>query len=100
MKAMPFTPFRMRSACTSPDTCDEGRSICVMSPVTIIFVFMPMRVRNILIWADVVFCASSRMTTASFSVRPRMKASGAIWMTFWSMYSCNFAAGIMSCKAS
>ena len=56
----------MRRACTKPEVWDEGRSICVMSPVTIILVFMPMRVRNILIWAEVVFCASSRMTTASF----------------------------------
>jgi hypothetical protein len=37
-----------------------------------------MRVRNIFICSGVVFCASSRMTKAWFSVRPRMKASGAI----------------------
>lgn len=35
-----------------------GRSICVRSPVMIIFVFQPIRVRNILICAEVVFCAS------------------------------------------
>ena len=33
------------------------------------------------ICAGVVFWASSRMTTASLRVRPRMKARGAIWMT-------------------
>ena len=38
----------------------------------------PMRVRNIFICSGVVFCASSRITKALFSVRPRMKASGAI----------------------
>ena len=41
-----------------------------------------MRVRNILICSTVVFCASSRMMNASFSVRPRMNASGATSMTF------------------
>ena len=48
----------------------------------------------------VVFCASSRMMTASFSVRPRIKARGAIWMMFSSIYSFSLAAGIMSCRAS
>ena len=37
-----------------------------------------MRVRNIFICSGVVFCASSRMTNESLSVRPRMNASGAI----------------------
>jgi hypothetical protein len=32
----------------------------------------PSRVRNIFICSAVVFCASSRMTNASLSVRPRM----------------------------
>ena len=40
--------------------------------------FSPSRVRNIFICIDVVFCASSRMMAALVSVRPRMKASGAI----------------------
>jgi hypothetical protein len=44
----------------------------------------PRRVTNIFICSEVVFCASSRMTKASFSVRPRMKAMGAISMTFFS----------------
>ena len=39
---------------------------------------MPKRVRNIFICSGVVFCASSRMMKASASVRPRMKAIGAI----------------------
>ena len=56
----------------------SGRSICVTSPVMIILAFIPKRVRNILIWCVVVFCASSRIITASFSVRPRIKANGAI----------------------
>ena len=90
----------MRRACTNPDVCEAGRSICVMSPVTIILVFIPIRVRNILICCAVVFCASSRITTASFSVRPRIKANGAIWIMFNSMYSFNLAAGIISCRAS
>ena len=60
----------------------------------------PMRVRNILICAVVVFCASSRMTTASLSVRPRMKARGAICMMCFSIRSLSLVAGSISCKAS
>ena len=52
-----------------------------MSPVTTIFEPKPSRVRNIFICSGVVFCASSRMTNESLSVRPRMKASGATSMT-------------------
>ena len=48
-----------------------------MSPVTTAFDPNPRRVRNIFICSDVVFCASSRITNASFSVRPRMNAIGA-----------------------
>ena len=44
-----------------------------------------MRVRNIFICSGVVFCASSRMMNELFSVRPRMKASGAISITPRSM---------------
>ena len=44
------------------------------SPVMTAFDSKPRRVRNIFICSGVVFCASSRMTKASFSVRPRMKA--------------------------
>ena len=40
--------------------------------------FSPSRVKNIFICMAVVFCASSSMTAAFASVRPRMKASGAI----------------------
>ncbi|MCY1555078.1 hypothetical protein D9M68_917090 [compost metagenome] len=65
------------TASTSPDFSPRGRSTWVGSPVTIILEFSPRRVRNIFICMDVVFCASSRMTTALASVRPRMKASGA-----------------------
>ena len=41
-----------------------------------------------------------RIMMASLSVRPRMKASGAIWITLFSIYSFSFAAGIISCRAS
>ena len=47
------------------------------SPFTTAFEPNPSRVRNIFICSGVVFCASSRMMNASFSVRPRMNASGA-----------------------
>ena len=50
----------------------RGRSVWVMSPVTTATEPKPMRVRNIFICSIVVFCASSRITNASFSVRPRM----------------------------
>ena len=52
-----------------PESFGFGRSICVMSPVTTALEPKPSRVRNIFICSDVVFCASSRMTNASFSVR-------------------------------
>ena len=97
---IPFTPFKICIACTSPEVAVGGRSIWVTSPVMIILAFMPRRVRNILIWWVVVFCASSRIITASFNVRPRIKASGAIWITLFSIYSLSFAPGIISCKAS
>ena len=84
----------------SPLFCEWGRSICVISPVMIIFVFQPIRVRNMRICAGVVFCASSRMTTASLSVRPRIKASGAIWITCFSIMSCSFTCGSISSSAS
>ena len=41
----------------------------------------PSRVRNIFICSGLVFCASSRMMNESFSVRPRMNASGATSIT-------------------
>ena len=44
-----------------------------------------MRVRNIFICSMLVFWASSKMMNDSFSVRPRMKASGATSMTLRSM---------------
>ena len=48
-----------------------------MSPVTTTLEPKPSRVRNICICSGEVFCASSRMMKLSFSVRPRMNASGA-----------------------
>ena len=50
------------------------------SPVITALELNPRRVRNIFICSLVVFCASSRITNESFSVRPRMKASGATSM--------------------
>jgi len=44
----------------------------------------PRRVTNIFICSEVVFWASSRITNESFKVRPRMKAMGAISITFFS----------------
>ena len=69
---MSFTPLSTSSASMRPDFLPAGRSICVTSPVMTIFEPMPMRVRNIFICSEVVFCASSRMMKASLSVRPRM----------------------------
>ena len=99
-KPMPLTPSRISKASESPLLTPRGRSTCDVSPVIIILVFMPIRVRNIFICAEVVFCASSRITTASFSVRPRMKAKGAICTMFCSIISRNFCAGIISSRAS
>ena len=63
-----------------PEAWPLARSICVTSPVTTALEPKPMRVRNIFICSGVVFCASSRITNEWLSVRPRMKASGAISM--------------------
>ena len=56
--------------------------------------------RNIFICSGVVFCASSRITNESLSVRPRMKASGATSITPFSRWAATFSASIMSCSAS
>ena len=57
------------------------------SPVTTTFEPKPSRVRNICICSGLVFCASSRMMNESFSVRPRMNASGATSIVPRSMYA-------------
>ena len=75
---MPSTLPSSRIASIRPETWPLGRSIWLGSPVTIMRLFSPSRVRNIFICIEVVFCASSRMIAALVSVRPRMKASGAI----------------------
>jgi hypothetical protein len=51
----------------------------------------PNRVRNIFICSVVVFCASSMMMKASFSVRPRINASGATSMMFFSSILSTFS---------
>ena len=71
-----------------------------MSPVTTIFEPKPSRVRNIFICSGLVFCASSRITNESLSVRPRMKASGATSITPRSRCGATFSGSIMSCSAS
>ena len=71
---MPSTPASSWTASARPEVCPVGRSTWLGSPVTIMRLFSPSRVRNIFICIEVVFCASSRMTTAFDSVRPRMKA--------------------------
>ena len=78
VKASPFTRLSTRSASISPLVAPLGRSIWLTSPVTTHLLPKPMRVKNIFICSGVVFCASSRMMKALLSVRPRMKASGAI----------------------
>ena len=85
-------------SCTwmSPDACSRGRSICVTSPVTTTFEPKPRRVRNICICSGEVFCASSRMMKLSFSVRPRMNASGATSIVPRSMYAFSFSGSIVS----
>ena len=71
-----------------------------MSPVTTIFEPKPSRVRNIFICSGDVFCASSRITNESFSVRPRMNASGATSITPRSRCAETRSASIMSWSAS
>ena len=48
------------------------RSFCVASPVMTALEPNPMRVKNIFIWAGVVFCASSKIINALSKVRPLM----------------------------
>ncbi len=70
------------------------------SPHTTMRLFWPKRVRNIFICSRVVFCASSRITKASASVRPRMKAIGAISITPLSMWRSTCSGGMQSYSAS
>src|SRR5438105_5678000 len=74
---MPSMSVSTSRTWTRPDRFSRGRSICVTSPVTTTFEPNPSRVRNICICSGEVFWASSRMMKLSFSVRPRMNASGA-----------------------
>src|SRR4051794_9593483 len=95
-KPIPSTDARMSCTWISPERCSRGRAIWVMSPVTTTFEPNPRRVRNICICSGEVFCASSRMMNESFSVRPRMKASGATSIVPRSMYAVSFSGSIMS----
>ena len=69
---MPSTSLSTRTACLRPLILSAGRSICVTSPVMTIFELKPMRVKNIFICSQDVFCASSKMIKLSSSVRPRI----------------------------
>ncbi len=71
-----------------------------MSPVTTIFEPKPSRVRNIFICSAEVFCASSRMTNASLSERPRMNANGATSIVPEAMSRGMVSGSTMSCSAS
>jgi hypothetical protein len=71
-------------------------STCRGSPQITMRLFWPKRVRNIFICAGVVFCASSRMTKASASVRPRMKAIGAISISPEAMRRSTCSGGMQS----
>ena len=70
----------MEMACARPDWSGRTRSICEGSPVTTMREPSPRRVSTIFICRMVEFCASSTMTKALESVRPRMKAKGATSM--------------------
>ncbi|MDT4874088.1 hypothetical protein FQZ97_1093680 [compost metagenome] len=98
--AMPCTRLSTRSASIRPLSSVRGRSIWLTSPVTTALLPKPMRVRNIFICSTVVFCASSRITKAWLSVRPRMKASGAISICWRSNAFCTLSKPIRSCNAS
>src|SRR5207253_3113040 len=98
--AMPSIEPRMSCTWISPEACSRGRSICVTSPVTTTFEPKPSRVRNICICSGDVFCASSRMMNESFSVRPRMNASGATSTVPLSRYAWILSASSMSYRAS
>ena len=100
VKARPLTRRSTRSASTRPLVAPLGRSTWLTSPVTTQRLPKPMRVRNIFICSGVVFCASSRMTKAWFSVRPRMKASGAISSWLRSKAFCTRSKPISSYSAS
>ncbi len=77
-----------------------GRSTWLGSPVTAMREFSPRRVRNIFICIGVVFCASSRMTKALASVRPRMNPIGAASISPLASRFATWSAGSMSCSAS
>ena len=62
-----------------------------MSPVITTLEPKPMRVSTIFICSVVVFWASSMITNASLSVRPRMKAMGATSMALRSSSRATFS---------
>ena len=90
----------MSSTIRRPLFVPVGRSTWVTSPVTTILEPKPSRVRNIFICSGEVFCASSRMMNASFSVRPRMYASGATSIVPAASSLGMVSGSSMSCSAS
>ncbi len=93
-------PMKSRSTSPIPLRMPRGKSICVSSAVTTILELAPSRVRNILSCSCVAFCASSRITNASESVRPRMYASGATSIVPRSRYFSVAPFSSSSCSAS
>ena len=66
----------------------------------IILLFCPSLVKNIFICVAVAFCASSRIITASFNVRPLMNAKGAISIIPLSSNSLHTLVSMMSFNES
>src|SRR5438067_7904088 len=100
MNDTPSMSVRISRAAFKPEYWPAGKSICVTSPVTTTFEPKPSRVRNIFICSGVVFCASSKMMNESFSVRPRMYASGDTSIVPRWMSAAILSASIMSINAS
>ena len=100
MNAIPSIVLRTSCTWISPEAWSRGRSTWVTSPVTTTLEPKPRRVRNICICSGLVFCASSRMMKESFSVRPRMNASGATSIVPRSMYAFRRSGSSMSNSAS
>ena len=78
----------------------SSRSICVGSPVTTMRAPSPRRVSTIFICRREAFWASSTMTKAWLSVRPRMKAMGATSISPFSRRRRSCSAPRMSVSAS
>ena len=95
IKLIPFTPFRILSACTSPEACEEGKVyLGHITRYNHFGIHTHTGEKHFDLLGSGILCFIEYYT-ASFRVRPRMKARGAIWMIFSSIYSFSLAAGIM-----